>query len=168
MLAASTSASSPGQTNENTSGSNSPPNTSNAPLQPSAKLEKLLAEADEAFWTSRRLRHMAGWMLTRTPRSPASGRNRRSTISVRSCTGEVTAALAAAATRGTLTSELLQHQLHQLAARNAGARRTTAAGADMQQSNLSSPAGSRRKENAEMAVGLATALKQAVFFWLTF
>ncbi|KAL8445745.1 hypothetical protein Emag_005032 [Eimeria magna] len=92
--------------------------------QPSVKLERLLAEADEVFWVSRKLDHMVGWISNRARRATSAGRRR-------SFAGH-----AAAAGRGTLSPELLQQQLQQLVARSAPAGgRSAGAGSDAQQAH---------------------------------
>lgn len=104
-------------------------------LHSHVKLEKLLAAADDAFWNSRKLGHMAGWTLHKNRRSTSSGRSRRSTINMRSCTGEVGAALTATAVRGPLTPEFMQQQLQQLVAIKTGpARQEETTASDAKQS----------------------------------
>ena len=62
---------------ESSDSSNNAANTTTTPLQASAKLEKLLNEAEEAFWVSRKPTQMAGWTMYKAPRMSSSGRVRK-------------------------------------------------------------------------------------------
>ncbi|KAL8448466.1 hypothetical protein Emed_003800 [Eimeria media] len=116
------------------SASNSPSSGNGTASQPSVKLEKLLAEADEAFWVSHKLDHMVGFLSNRTRRATSAGRRRRSSFN-----------FAAAAGRGTLSPEVLQQQLQQLIARSAPAGGRPA-GADAQQANKPETAASLSRQ----------------------
>ncbi|OEH78202.1 hypothetical protein cyc_06110 [Cyclospora cayetanensis] len=108
---------------------------------PAARLEKVLAEADDAFWTSRNLDHMAGWVANKPTRPSHSGRPRRSTTSMRSNIEGVMPTSAPAAISGALTTEVIQQQLHHLAEKMVGSRCTSAAVSPIQQPDLSNSAG---------------------------
>ncbi|KAL8437803.1 hypothetical protein ACSSS7_000684 [Eimeria intestinalis] len=112
-----TSASSPMSSN---STSSSPSSGDGCSSQPSVKLEKLLAEADEAFWVSQKLDHMVGWLANRTRRATSPGKLRRSFFGSANAAG-----------RNTLSPELLQQQLNQLIARSS----PTAGPSDARQAN---------------------------------
>lgn len=123
---------------------NSPALTTTTPVQASAKLEKLLADADEAFWASRKLTQMAGWTIYKTPRPPSSGKGRRSSVSWMCWTNESSAPLSGAAGRSTLTPDFLRQQLQQLAARNA-ARSASIMAAEESEPSLRQPSTRQRK-----------------------
>ncbi|CDI85977.1 hypothetical protein, conserved [Eimeria praecox] len=110
------------ENSESGDSSNNTITTTTTPLQAPTRLEKLLAEADEAFWASRNIAQMAGWTVGRTPRPPSSGRVRKSSAARLSWTNEDSRALSVIAGRSTLTPDFLRQQLQQLAARNAARR----------------------------------------------
>ncbi|KAL8273810.1 hypothetical protein Esti_002284 [Eimeria stiedai] len=118
--------------------SSSPSGGSGTASQASVKLEKLLAEVDEAFWVSHKLDRMVGWLPNRARRATSAGRRRKSSI----------VPLPAAAGRGTLSPELLQQKLQQLVARSAlAAGRSAAAGSDEQQTNPPGTATGRSRQH---------------------
>lgn len=107
---------------ESSDSSNNAVNTTSTPLQASAKLEKLLDEAEEAFWASRKLTQMAGWTMYKAPRMPSSGRVRKPSVSRPSWTNADSTALSGSAGTCTFTPDFLPQQRQQVAARNAAQR----------------------------------------------
>ncbi|CDJ46194.1 hypothetical protein, conserved [Eimeria brunetti] len=138
------------ENSEGSSSSSNPVNTAVAPLQASAKLEKLLAEADEAFWASRKLMHMAGWTIHRAPRSPSSRRARKSLVGALPWTSEGSAGRSGAAGRSTITPDVLRQQLQMLVAKNAAGRADITT-AEESQAILRSRSGRLRSQGAQSA-----------------
>lgn len=107
-----------------------------------ARLERRLAEADEAFWMKLNKPFMAGWApcgsgLLKGSRRHLSRETTRLTTAngFRPFAGEVAVLVAAAAQRGTLTREMLQEQLAKMRERRLAGLGGAQWGAGVQQAS---------------------------------